>query len=286
MVEAAKTELNAFADHCLTEITQIQSDALTLVNTLTGQMVAIISAMDAYLSSGGSTSPSPTGPSPSTAPAASTGTASASPAGAAPSAPPSSGPSVWDSLGYALQATLGTLEMVAGVTIVTGGGYVEVISFGLATPVVVPAVLFGGAVTLHGADMTTNALYNGSVAPADRVEMITIRGAHALGLNDGELLAFAPMVVTSVQFAPRLPAAAALVDKADDLVRQFPIPNAPNSAIEMHHLLPQSKALKPFFKKSGLDIEDFKIPLDVAKHRLKPDGIHTRPCGQSQDVDH
>ena len=233
VVEAAKTELNAFADHCLTEITQIQSDALTLVNTLTGQMVAIISAMDAYLSGGGSTSP--TSPSTSTALAASTGTASASPAGAAPSAPPSSGPSAWDSLGYALQATLGTVEMVAGVTIVAGGGYVEVISFGLATPVMVPAMLFGGALTLHGADMTTNAAYNGSVAPADRVEMITIRGAHALGLNDGELLAFAPMV-TSVQLAPRIPAAAALVDKADDLVKAFPIPNAANGAKLNQHL--------------------------------------------------
>ncbi len=43
----------------------------------------------------------------------------------------------------------------------------------------------------------------------------------------------------------------------------------------MHHLLPQSKTLKPFFDRAGINIEDFKIPLDVAKHRLKPDGVHT-----------
>ena len=49
----------------------------------------------------------------------------------------------------------------------------------------------------------------------------------------------------------------------------------------LHHLLPQSKRLAPFFKRAGLNIEDFKIPLDKATHRLLPDGIHTGPSGES-----
>ncbi len=47
----------------------------------------------------------------------------------------------------------------------------------------------------------------------------------------------------------------------------------------MHHLLPQAKRFKKYFKKAGLDIEDFKIPLDKAKHRLKPNGVHTKQGG-------
>ena len=47
------------------------------------------------------------------------------------------------------------------------------------------------------------------------------------------------------------------------------------SATEMHHLLPQAKGLKEFFTRAGLDIEKFKIPLDTATHRLKPNGVHT-----------
>ena len=43
--------------------------------------------------------------------------------------------------------------------------------------------------------------------------------------------------------------------------------------IEQHHLLPQQ--FKKQFEKAGLDIEDYKIPLDKADHRLKPDGLHT-----------
>jgi hypothetical protein len=54
--------------------------------------------------------------------------------------------------------------------------------------------------------------------------------------------------------------------------------------IELHHLLPQEKALKPYFKRAGLNIENFKIPLDVAKHRLKPDGIHTKGGGDWNKV--
>ncbi len=52
----------------------------------------------------------------------------------------------------------------------------------------------------------------------------------------------------------------------------------------MHHLLPKSKALKPFFERAGVNIEDFRIPLDVAKHRLKPDGIHTIGGGNCNKV--
>ena len=43
--------------------------------------------------------------------------------------------------------------------------------------------------------------------------------------------------------------------------------------IEQHHLLPQQ--FKKQFEKAGLDIEKYKIPLDKADHRLKPDGLHT-----------
>jgi RHS repeat-associated protein len=53
------------------------------------------------------------------------------------------------------------------------------------------------------------------------------------------------------------------------------------TAIELHHLLPQSKRLAPFFKRAGLNIEDFKLPLDKAKHRLRPNGIHTGPSEES-----
>ena len=51
--------------------------------------------------------------------------------------------------------------------------------------------------------------------------------------------------------------------------------------IDQHHLLPQSKDLKPFFERAGLDIEDYKIPLDRAAHRFLPDGIHTGPSEES-----
>jgi RHS repeat-associated protein len=45
--------------------------------------------------------------------------------------------------------------------------------------------------------------------------------------------------------------------------------------VEYHHLLPQAKKFRKFFEAAGLDIEQFKIPLDKAKHRLKPNGVHT-----------
>jgi len=44
---------------------------------------------------------------------------------------------------------------------------------------------------------------------------------------------------------------------------------------ELHHLLPQSNKFANFFKRAGLNIEDYKIPLDRATHRLNPNGIHT-----------
>ncbi|MCA9119818.1 MAG: hypothetical protein H6822_01360 [Planctomycetaceae bacterium] len=40
------------------------------------------------------------------------------------------------------------------------------------------------------------------------------------------------------------------------------LPKAPLGAIEMHHLLP--KQFKSFFSRAGLDIEDFKVPIDRA----------------------
>ncbi|MBA8889701.1 RHS repeat-associated protein, partial [Dokdonella fugitiva] len=56
------------------------------------------------------------------------------------------------------------------------------------------------------------------------------------------------------------------------------------AVVELHHLLPQAKRFKNFFKRAQLDIEDFKIPLDRATHRLKPDGIHTRDGGDWNKV--
>ena len=50
---------------------------------------------------------------------------------------------------------------------------------------------------------------------------------------------------------------------------------------ELHHLLPQSKTLAPFFKRAGLNIEDYRIPLDKAAHHLLPNGIHTGPAAES-----
>jgi hypothetical protein len=43
--------------------------------------------------------------------------------------------------------------------------------------------------------------------------------------------------------------------------------------IESHHELPNK--FKPNFKRAGLNIEDFKVPLERARHRLKPTGLHT-----------
>jgi hypothetical protein len=43
--------------------------------------------------------------------------------------------------------------------------------------------------------------------------------------------------------------------------------------VEQHHQLPRQ--FKNEFKKAGLDIEDYKIPLDRNTHRLNPDGLHT-----------
>jgi RHS repeat-associated protein len=50
---------------------------------------------------------------------------------------------------------------------------------------------------------------------------------------------------------------------------------------EIHHLLPQSGKLKPFFERAGLNIEDYTIPLDKTLHRLRPNGIHTGPTADS-----
>ena len=50
-------------------------------------------------------------------------------------------------------------------------------------------------------------------------------------------------------------------------------PMVRTAAKELHHLLPRQ--FESFFKKVNLDIEDYKISLDKADHRLKPDGLHT-----------
>jgi RHS repeat-associated protein len=55
-------------------------------------------------------------------------------------------------------------------------------------------------------------------------------------------------------------------------------------AIEMHHLLPQAGRFAKFFERAGLNIEEYKIPLDQAAHRLKPGGIHTKAGGDWNGV--
>lgn len=54
--------------------------------------------------------------------------------------------------------------------------------------------------------------------------------------------------------------------------------------IEQHHLLPKAKEFSKFFKRAGLDVEKFKIPLDKAVHRLKPTGVHTNAGGNWNKV--
>jgi RHS repeat-associated protein len=46
-------------------------------------------------------------------------------------------------------------------------------------------------------------------------------------------------------------------------------------ASELHHLLPQAKEFREFFRRAGLNVEDYKIPLGKSAHRLKPNGVHT-----------
>ena len=45
------------------------------------------------------------------------------------------------------------------------------------------------------------------------------------------------------------------------------------AVLEMHHLLPRT--FINYFERAGLNIEEYKIPLERVLHRLKPCGIHT-----------
>jgi hypothetical protein len=45
--------------------------------------------------------------------------------------------------------------------------------------------------------------------------------------------------------------------------------------LERHHRLPQE--FRKIFEKLGLDLEKFTKMMTLAKHRLKPDGLHTDP---------
>jgi RHS repeat-associated protein len=49
--------------------------------------------------------------------------------------------------------------------------------------------------------------------------------------------------------------------------------------IELHHLFPQAKDFAKHWKRAGIDIEKYKIPLRKSEHRLKPGGIHTKVGG-------
>lgn len=53
------------------------------------------------------------------------------------------------------------------------------------------------------------------------------------------------------------------------------VPAGRTGSIEQHHLFPQEYIEN--FKSAGLDIEQYKMPMDRADHRLKPNGLHTGP---------
>jgi len=64
--------------------------------------------------------------------------------------------------------------------------------------------------------------------------------------------------------------------KAQEFFKQ--IYKALGKEVEFHHLLPQGKKFTEFFKRAKLDIQDFVIPLETGKHRLKSGGgVHTGP---------
>lgn len=64
----------------------------------------------------------------------------------------------------------------------------------------------------------------------------------------------------------------------------FEVPGGEEEAVgkavqEVHHLLPQEKALKAIFDRLGIDIEQFTIRMSKADHRLRPNGLHTNGGG-------
>jgi RHS repeat-associated protein len=65
------------------------------------------------------------------------------------------------------------------------------------------------------------------------------------------------------------------VSHADDAVDAAKAGSRVCKTIHKHHLLP--KQFRDFFRKRGLDIEKYKIPLPDVKHTKKPHGIHTGP---------
>lgn len=84
-------------------------------------------------------------------------------------------------------------------------------------------------------------------------------------------------------FTPRLPTAGELFRLPEEMARRYirglkallqkyPFLIDPD-ALERHHGLP--KQWQKHFKAAGIDIEEFVIVMTVAKHRLKPHGLHT-----------
>jgi len=85
--------------------------------------------------------------------------------------------------------------------------------------------------------------------------------------------AFTPRLPTTAEFL-RWPAEMArrYIRSLNTFLQRYPFlidPNAP----ERHHGLP--KQWEKHFKDAGINIEEFIIVMTVAKHRLKPDGLHT-----------
>jgi RHS repeat-associated protein len=60
------------------------------------------------------------------------------------------------------------------------------------------------------------------------------------------------------------------------------VPFVATGKIDFHHLLPRK--FEGFFEKAGLNIEDYKIPLDSGQHNRIPGGIHTISGGNWNKV--
>jgi hypothetical protein len=44
-------------------------------------------------------------------------------------------------------------------------------------------------------------------------------------------------------------------------------------------LIPQAKRFQKYWKRAGVNIDDYTIPLERARHRFKPNGIHMTQGG-------
>ena len=54
--------------------------------------------------------------------------------------------------------------------------------------------------------------------------------------------------------------------------------------LEVHHLFPQAREFRAFFRSAGIDINKFTVKMTQAAHRLLPDGLHTAAGGNWNKV--